>query len=656
MTHKNNNSTTREWLYRRLRSALRLAVVGVAALAVGPLLGQQGTAWGQQGAAGFPEDWSHHHLVFSHPGTFADAMKNGTFEKWHRISNDPRYQMQQMKRDAMRRALAAAPDLAARMAILSGAGTDAVTANAMRPRKQALKRDWNMNLGGSAKVGAARFPAKYSFITTSVGNCSNATTPDYVVYNTGVAGSNSGTKQANIIAYDNIYSGCSGTVPTIYWSYYTGTGSVVTDIVLSGDGTKVAFIESPSSGAATLRILKWVKGQGTDFSAPVAPSNLYTNTNAGNGGNTAWSTCPSGASCMISVAFQSPHANRDTTSSPFYDYTNDALYVGDSGGYLHKFTGVFNGTPGEITGGGSGSGWPQLMSSSNPLASPVYDSVSGNVFIGPTGSGGGQNFHRIPAGGGSSNIASNNLLWNAGSTGFTNSPIVDSSAGTVYVFVNADTAATPKAGVYQLPVGFANGSAAPADAAVGTGSLGGSLYSGTFDNAYFTSTAASPTGHLWVCGNSGGNPTLYPISITSGTMATGAITAGPVVSATATPCSPVTEFCTNSGSACTSSAGTDYIFVSPQTEPASGQVSGCTASEGCVIAYSLNTSGSTATLKGAGPFPGGASGMIVDTQNTTTPGTLQLYFGILSTQSCTGAGGAGTGTGGCAIQASQTAP
>jgi len=31
----------------------------------------------------------------------------------------------------------------------------------------------------------------------------------------------------------------------------------------------------------------------------------------------------------------------DTNSSPFYDYTNDAMYVGDDSGKLCKFTGVF---------------------------------------------------------------------------------------------------------------------------------------------------------------------------------------------------------------------------------------------------------------------------------------------------------------------------
>jgi hypothetical protein len=36
--------------------------------------------WALQGR-GVPEDWSHHHLIFSNPGTEEDAIANGT----HRV-------------------------------------------------------------------------------------------------------------------------------------------------------------------------------------------------------------------------------------------------------------------------------------------------------------------------------------------------------------------------------------------------------------------------------------------------------------------------------------------------------------------------------------------------------------------------------------------
>src|ERR1019366_116629 len=62
--------------------------------------------WALQGR-GVPEDWSHHHLVFSNPGTEEDAIANGTHDRWLSIVNDPRYIIQQLKRRAARGPVAA---------------------------------------------------------------------------------------------------------------------------------------------------------------------------------------------------------------------------------------------------------------------------------------------------------------------------------------------------------------------------------------------------------------------------------------------------------------------------------------------------------------------------------------------------------------------
>src|SRR5580658_5544034 len=69
-----------------------------------------------------------------------------------------------------------------------------------------LKRDWAEDMGSGATVGAGNYPAKYSF-QISGANCDGATQPDYVVFNTGLSGS---TTQASVVAFDNLYSGCSG--------------------------------------------------------------------------------------------------------------------------------------------------------------------------------------------------------------------------------------------------------------------------------------------------------------------------------------------------------------------------------------------------------------------------------------------------------------
>jgi hypothetical protein len=611
---------------------------------------------------GLPDDWSHHHLVFSDPGTEEEAIQKGTHDDWLRIVNDPRYIMQQLKRRSP--AQGSAAEYVARMNEMARAEEAAANEELATPQSRGpvgpvlvnpgrmvrakVRRDWSMDLG-SGTVGAGQFPAKYTFSTTAAGLCSNSSTPDYVVYNSGKAGVSG--SQANIIAYDNIYSGCSGTVPLVYWSYYTGTGTAATSPVLSGDGSKVAFIETPASGAATLRILKWVSGEGSDYNNPKTPKNSYSNTTAGAGGNTAWSTCPSGQSCLISVTFQT-ELDPDTTSPPWYDYASDTVYVGDSNGYLHEITGVFNGTPGEVT----TSPWPVAVQTGYALTGPVFDDSTSLIFVGSSNPKGYLQSVNSSAG----TVVTSAQLATSG-LGINDAPLVDSASSTVYVFVDDAEYEGGAAAVLQFPEAF-TGATTYIHERLGNNSNTIPIYSGTFDNEYYTS--ANGTGNLWACGNPGGTPTLYAVGVTATNMS--AAVAAAVVSNATTTCSTVTEFCsTTTGVACAagtdSSATTtppqnDYVFVSPQTQSATA-IPSCTANEGCVLSYTIATgTPPTATYSGAGAFAGGASGMIVDTQNTTPTGTLQLYFGILGSTSCTGNGSVGSGTGGCAYQASQTTP
>ena len=82
-------------------------------------------------------------------------------------------------------------------------------------------------------------------------------------------------------------------------------------------------------------------------------------------------------------------------SSPFMDYAADVAWVGDNEGRLHKFTGVFYGTPAEVTTGG----FPATVSAAGiKLSPPVYD-FAGNVFVGSSsgGAGVGGMLHRVNA-------------------------------------------------------------------------------------------------------------------------------------------------------------------------------------------------------------------------------------------------------------------
>ena len=296
--------------------------------------------------AGLPTDWSHRHVIFSQPSTDAQAAA---------VMHDPRY-WQQWNREHFVKALNAADVGLSNRSLFASAG--------------ASHADWSQNLGSGANAGAGVFPAKYSFqVTTATCAGGVGVRPDYVVFSTGLLGTSG---QASIVAFNNLYSGCTGIVPTAYWAFNTG-GQVLTSPTISGDGRQVAFVQT-TGGIASLVLLKWASG-GTVGS----PVTLVAVTNA------AYRACT--APCMTMITLRTaPPANvptDDTTSSVFPDYSNDVIWVGSAGGWLHKFTGVFVGTPTRVTSGG----FPVHVNPGNPtaLSNPVHDSASGNVFVGDYG-------------------------------------------------------------------------------------------------------------------------------------------------------------------------------------------------------------------------------------------------------------------------------
>jgi hypothetical protein len=500
---------------------------------------------------------------------------------------------------------------------------------------------------GSAGVGYGQYPAKYSFGTggsLTTANCDSATTPDYVVYNTGLPGS--GT-QANVIAYDNIYVGCSTSsvpIPNVYWAYHTGSGSVVTSPVLSLDGTKVAFIETPTSGAATLRIVQWKRGDGSAYSSPIAPATTLSNTYYGNSSNDAWNTtnCPASGSCMISVTFQAD-LNPDFTSSPFYDYSTDTLYVGDNSGYLHKFAGVFNGTttgPGECTSsnatGPCAGTWPASVTT-GAAGSPVYDITSGYVYIGPASPSGSGALKEVLASSGA--VTAGPVLATPGSTEFVDTPLVDPSAEMLYAFVNDSSVGTSgEAAVYQLNISAPGFTGAYTETSLNQGATTGNAYAGTFDNAYYTTPGS---GHLYVCGRSTSSqtPTLYQIPITGSNNTTmGTATTGPALAAGTTDCSPITEFYNGTS---------DYIFLSVQGNNLTTSPISCPSGSGCLMSFNVTnpTFNTSFAPSHVAVQTGGTSGLIIDNQVTTPETGSQIYFTpLLTATTCAGTTSTGAST------------
>ncbi|MGO9863054.1 MAG: hypothetical protein ACLPLR_05545, partial [Terriglobales bacterium] len=446
------------------------------------------------------------------------------------------------------------------------------------------------------------YPAKYSFSATS------ASCTDFVVYPMGTAGA---ATAASIVAFSNLYTGgCSGTVPQAYWGYNTSGGMVTTSPVLSEDGAQVAFVQV-SGTTASLVLLKWAANNGTP-TLPVTPTAATLAT---------YRSCT--APCMVTLAFSGSH--NDTFSAPFYYYNGDMLFVGDDSGNLHKFTGVFNGTPAE-----AGNPWPENLSASK-LSSPVYDNTTGNVIVGDFGG----VLHSVPASGGT--VYSTVSIGDVIADGL----LVDSSAGKIYAFVTTNSyagsgVAVGANAVYELSTNFTSITGASGKA-VGTGGALYYLYAGTFDNVYFSSSTA--TGNLYAVGNTGvtTGATLYRIPIASSVMGTpvAAVTGLSVNAAGAYPWpSPLIEFCNNGASPCTASstattAGTDYVFFSVNQ----GNVAGCTAGagNGCVLSYNVTTTTVTQSHTGLNvTTPGGngcwATGGIVIDNSSAMAGASQTYF------------------------------
>ena len=499
--------------------------------------------------------------------------------------------------------------------------------------------------GETARVQPNATPAMYGpSITTA--SCSD----DFVVYPTGQAGA------ANIIAYNNLYAGgcTSGTVPSVYWAYNTGAGqSVTTSPIVSADGTQVAFIQSNGT-TASLVVLKWAPGTGSSITSPV------TLTNA-----TAGSCTAATAPCMYSVAFA--NGSNDSISAPFYDFAkDDALYVGDDSGNLHKFTGVFEGTPVEST-----SPWPVVLGS-NKVSSPVYDPNSGYVFVGDLGG----TLYSVGSGNSGTTAGTPHGTAKIGDA-IADAPLVDSYKGQVYAFVTTNS--SDDNAIYNFGTGFTSSSSLEEVVTIGTGGAGYYLYAGTFDNIWFES--ANDTGNLYVVGNTGATTgaTLYQVGISNGSL-DGVVKAAVsgLTSLVAHPFpSPLTEFCNGTCSNVSSGAttdGTDYVFFSVNhgaTTDSLGATTGCKAASGygCVLSYNVSNPSAVA-ISGSGlivttPYTPGcwATGGIAIDNYASTAGASQIYFVDLNGAAAGGPSGAtssacATGTSPTiqAVQTSQSNP
>lgn len=490
-----------------------------------------------------------------------------------------------------------------------------------------VQRDWNVSLGsvtfaplidGSGHVdpGAGQTsPAKFTFDVTATPDCAK----DYVAIGlpvTPVAGG-----QANIVAYNNLYSDsggngfCTGLGPVTLFAYASGSGMIPAAISMSADGTQLAYIEdiAPNgtfpNGAANFHVLtRDLSGNLLDTNGTSATGSVLPGVA---GGNAAVDT-------VLAITPDGGTTNQASTTAPFVDYVANSAYVttyswsGNTNGtapyqgYIYKIANVFGGGTPSIA-------WSLPITCtfgpSNVPSSPVYDITSNHVFFTDSGS---RLDYAIDAGSSATLVCGNVSTFDSTSV---NQPVVDSANQIVYDTINDNGAnaivseqETTPTGSLGLDVGEGNTTyTAP--------------YNVDFSNDYYNCTLPTPCAGsplLYTAGTDGSTgtvPTLYAASFVdanlefTGTLQSAALATG------AADSSPVTEFYN-------STTSTDYLFV--------GVTNNCAAtgggSAGCVMSLNI-TSGFPTGIAGATAIPaaGGPTGIIVD-NDSSDPQASSIYY------------------------------
>jgi hypothetical protein len=583
-----------------LKNKYCVATALLVAMAMTPAFAQQGVV----------TDWSTRHVIFSNPGSEMDALMNGKRLEWQQLTNSPRFRMQQLRRSSA---------WAHRLDSVAHANSNLPESNATRISDDGgtgLKGLWTVPIapaGGGTALG--QNPAFYGSSFT-VASCA-----DYVLFPVDVDGS---TGQANFVGFNNLYVGtCTGTVPTVAFAYYVGTGSVQISPALSENGTQAAFVESITGGSQFhLFTLGTTGNNGTAYNSPVRAHTIIEN----------GTTVTSSATNNATDAYVTMDGDVSVTrSSPFVDYTHNVAYVGDDSGNLHLFTGVFGGTLAEVTTGG----WPFSVVSTGDriLTGPIYDFTSGHVFVAAsngdlycvsiaiTGSGPGATFAPTRC-----SIASISVADGTSASGAVlDPPIVDSTAERVFEQAEATNAhGGTESVLMQSDTNLDN----VVRANMGNG--GTDLHSGDFDNLYFSAGPGTyNTGHLYFCGNATGSarPTLRRIGFDS---------AGEMNSAndgnafrlingdntgTGVDCTPLTEIYNGT---------TDYMFLGVRGH---GAPAGCetgTTHEACIMGFDVTSSFPTAAASSLslGAQGDGSSAITIDNISTQA-GASQVYFSNL---------------------------
>ena len=520
--------------------------------------------------------------------------------------------------------------------------------------------DWSINLG-STGTADGMYPAKYTFDPTVTPSCTN----DFVVFPIAANGS---TTQANIVAFNNLYSGTAGsngfcnrtgvvlndnkTSATVMWSYnvhaIAAGAAVPTSPSISLDGKKVAFVESATGSAAHFHVLAW---RSTDTGS----TNLQTTTSPKPITGFTTTIAPV-ATATTGVASDLPlgalTTGTDTFSSPYIDYANDLAYVGNDIGILYRIKNVFCTLPActGVTNGLApsldstwGVGGAVTVCSGSKLTGPVLDFYNLNVYAGCSDG----KLYSITQAGVVTSLAVGDGTAISAVGGIIDPPIVDGANGFIYAV--SGSAGNKNHGVLvQAKADFSSSVAVP----IGNGNQC-NLHSPAFSNTYFTNTTPAGaqvyiggvTGNIGTCtaaGATGGAAVLYGANLGTG----GVLTAGAPTNSLVSG-NPVGSEYAPIGEFFNSSTGKDVLFVALFRNN----------SQTFNNIYSFDvTLGFTTTIADSVTEGLGTSGMVFDNAASTTtfPQASSFYFNSMRQNTTCTSPQSGNNTNGCAVKLTQT--
>jgi hypothetical protein len=476
-------------------------------------------------------------------------------------------------------------------------------------KKKNSKVDWSVSLGHFAGMAIGETPAKYTFNPIAPPSCS-----DFVVFTINVpSGKVAATSQGNLVGITNLYSGSTGdlcgTRPTFLFSYAIGSAGSGLSPVLSLDGSKVAWVETPLGGNAILHVTTWVAGQGSNATVESVA--------VGTAGSSDvaldyTSVTVSGTSCPATKS------SSNTNSDLYVDYANDAGYIGADNGILYHVAGIFGGTP-------TVDFCVSTPNASALLGAAVYDSATSQVFISDP-----QNLYSYTVGTSSFTLP---VSYQYGSMSTTNTvtsgPLLDSFNGFVYMF-SAEDATTGHTSMTQLPTSMAS-ALVVVPLGPATSSTYPVLFNGTFDNNYFTNGPKVSGSTLYTCGTDSTNTAAQDLFAIGFHPGTGVAMFDPVMTANTNVnpgggngiCSPITEFYDGI---------TDRIFVGM------GDV-GATDGANVVTMWDVTTQLTTPPPPGTNPtytaispanYFGGTTGFAIDNNAFGTDQAESIYFSTLA--------------------------